>query len=171
MTSYIGETYKGRLARNERNRPQQRATGCFPIAIHRKFQTRRVAEDSTRLYGTDFPKSLFKIPVIRTNLNGCAELSPPPQGEARSGRVPTQNASAFCVGLEGGLGAVYISTLPRCGLCSAVIHQTAPSPVGEGRGGGSKSSALATVSKTNCKHALARSATGTARALARETAR
>ena len=82
------------------------------------------------MYGTGFPKSLFKIPVIRTNLNGCAELSPPPQGEARSGRVPTQNASAFCVGLGGGLGAVYISTLPRCGLCSAVIHQTAPSPAG-----------------------------------------
>ena len=29
---------------------------------------------------------------------------PPPQGEARSGRVPTQNASAFCVGTRGRIG-------------------------------------------------------------------
>ena len=29
---------------------------------------------------------------------------PPPQGEARSGRVPMQNASAFCMGPGGGLG-------------------------------------------------------------------
>ena len=36
-------------------------------------------------------ESLFKIP-------------PPLQGEARSGRVPTQNASAFCVGPGGGSG-------------------------------------------------------------------
>ena len=30
--------------------------------------------------------------------------SPPLQGEARSGRVPTQNTDAFCVGPGGGSG-------------------------------------------------------------------
>ena len=38
-----------------------------------------------------------------------------------------KNACSIAASL---LGAVYISTLPRCGLCSAVIHQTAPSPAG-----------------------------------------
>ena len=38
------------------------------------------------------------------NVEVRAELLPPPQGEARSGRVPTQNATAFCVGPGGGLG-------------------------------------------------------------------
>ena len=56
------------------------------IAIHRKFQTRRIAEDSTRLYGAGFPKSLFKIPVIHTNLNCYAEYSPPLQGAQRPQR-------------------------------------------------------------------------------------
>ena len=50
------------------------------------------------------------------------------------------------------LGVVCNSNPPRCGLRSAVAHQT--TPVGEGRGGGSKQAALATVYKTNCKHAL-----------------
>ena len=36
----------------------------------------------------------------------------------------------------------------------AVAHQTTPSPVGEGRGGGSKQAALAMVYKTNCKQPL-----------------
>ena len=49
------------------------------------------------------------------------------------------------------LGAVYNSNPPRCVLRPAVAHQTTPSPVGEGRGGGSKQAALATVYKTNCK--------------------
>ncbi|SAM57375.1 hypothetical protein CHUV0807_0276 [Cardiobacterium hominis] len=31
-------------------------------------------------------------------------IPPPLQGEARSGRVPMQNASAFCMGPGGGLG-------------------------------------------------------------------
>ena len=53
------------------------------------------------------------------------------------------------------LGAVCNSDPPRCGLRSAVAHQTPPSPVGEGRGGGSKQAALATVYKTNCKQPLA----------------
>ena len=56
------------------------------IAIRRKFQTRRLAEDSTRLYGAGFPKSLFKIPVIHTNLNCYAEYSPPLQGAQRPQR-------------------------------------------------------------------------------------
>ena len=56
------------------------------IAIHRKFQTRRIAEDSTRLYGAGFPKSLFKIPVIHTNLNCYAEYPPPLQGAQRPQR-------------------------------------------------------------------------------------
>jgi len=38
------------------------------------------------------------------NVEVRAELLLPPQGEARSGRVPTQNATAFCVGPGGGLG-------------------------------------------------------------------
>ena len=41
------------------------------IAIHRKFQTRRVAEDSTRLYGAGFPKKWLRhflgCPVRRRN--------------------------------------------------------------------------------------------------------
>ena len=37
------------------------------------------------------------------NVEVRAELLPPPQGEARSGRVPTQNADAFCVEPVGGL--------------------------------------------------------------------
>ena len=53
------------------------------------------------------------------------------------------------------LGAVYNSNQPRCALRPAVAHQTTPSPVGEGRGGGSKQAALATVYKTNCKQPLA----------------
>ena len=53
------------------------------------------------------------------------------------------------------LGAVCNSDPPRCGLRSAVAHQTPPSPVGEGRGGGNKQAALATVYKTNCKQPLA----------------
>ena len=34
------------------------------------------------------------------------ETSPPLQGEARSGRVPMQNASAFCMGPGEGVGDV-----------------------------------------------------------------
>ena len=38
-----------------------------------------------RPYPKRIVKNLFKIPLIRTNLNCCAGLSPPPQGKARSG--------------------------------------------------------------------------------------
>ena len=43
------------------------------ITIHRKFQTRRIAEDSTRLYGAGFPKSLFKILGNRIFPYACVE--------------------------------------------------------------------------------------------------
>ena len=38
---------------------------------------------------------------------------PPLQGEARSGRVPMQNASAFCMGPGGGMGRGWTMPLTR----------------------------------------------------------
>ena len=43
----------------------------------------------------------------------CNLSPPPPQGEARSGRVPMQNASAFCMGPGGGLGRGWTMPLTR----------------------------------------------------------
>ena len=56
-----------RAASNPTSLPQ----GKECIAVHRKFQTRRAAEDSTRLYGAGFPKKWLRhflgCPVGRRN--------------------------------------------------------------------------------------------------------
>ena len=56
-----------RAASNPTSLPQ----GKECIAVHRKFQTRRAAEDSTRLYGAGFPKKWLRhflgCPVRRHN--------------------------------------------------------------------------------------------------------
>ena len=62
-----------------------------------------------------------------------------------------ENAAAIAAKTRHLLGTAYHPTPPHDGLRPADIHQTAPSPVGEGRGGGSKPSAPATTPQTNHK--------------------
>ena len=62
-----------------------------------------------------------------------------------------ETAAAIAAKTRHLLGTAYQPTPPHDGLRPADIHQTAPSPVGEGRGGGSKPSTPATASQTNHK--------------------
>ena len=62
-----------------------------------------------------------------------------------------ENAAAIAAKTRHLLGTAYHPTPPHDGLRPADIHQTAPSPVGEGRGGGSTPSAPATTPQTNHK--------------------
>ena len=67
-----------------------------------------------------------------------------------------ENAAAIAAKTRHLLGTAYAPTPPHDGLRPADIHQTAPSPVGEGRGGGSKPTAPATAPQTNHKPPLTR---------------
>ena len=62
-----------------------------------------------------------------------------------------ETAAAIAAKTRHLLGTAYHPTPPHDGLRPADIHQTAPSPVGEGRGGGSKPAAPATTPQTNHK--------------------
>ena len=62
-----------------------------------------------------------------------------------------ETAAAIAAKTRHLLGTAYQPTPPHDGLRPADIHQTAPSPVGEGRGGGSKPAAPATTPQTNHK--------------------
>ena len=102
--------------------------------------------------------------VYNSNPPRCAlrpavahQTIPSPVREGRGGgSKQAALATVYKTNCKQPLGAVCNSNQPRCGLRSAVAHQTTPSPVGEGRGGGSKQAALATVYKTNCKQLLGR---------------
>ena len=65
-----------------------------------------------------------------------------------------ETAAAIAAKTRHLLGTAYQPTPPHDGLRPADIHQTAPSPVGEGRGGGSKPTAPATAPQTNHKPPL-----------------
>ena len=65
-----------------------------------------------------------------------------------------ENAAAIAAKTRHLLGTAYAPTPPHDGLRTVDIHQTAPSPVGEGRGGGSKPTAPATAPQTNHKPPL-----------------
>ena len=67
-----------------------------------------------------------------------------------------ETAAAIAAKTRHLLGTAYAPTPPHDGLRTADIHQTAPSPVGEGRGGGSKPTAPATAPQTNHKPPLTR---------------
>ena len=62
-----------------------------------------------------------------------------------------ETAAAIAAKTRHLLGTAYHPTPPHDGLRPADIHQTAPSPVGEGRGGGSKPTVPATTPQTNHK--------------------
>ena len=62
-----------------------------------------------------------------------------------------ESAAAIAAKTRHLLGTAYAPTPPHDGLRTVDIHQTAPSPVGEGRGGGSKPTAPATAPQTNHK--------------------
>ena len=65
-----------------------------------------------------------------------------------------ETAAAIAAKTRHLLGTAYHPAPPHDGLRPADIHQTAPSPVGEGQGGGSKPTAPATTSQTNHKPPL-----------------
>ncbi|MFC2504055.1 MAG: HD domain-containing protein, partial [Cardiobacterium sp.] len=67
-----------------------------------------------------------------------------------------ENAAAIAAKTRHLLGTAYHPAPPHDGLRPADIHQTAPSPVGEGWGEGSKPTAPATASQTNHKPPLTR---------------
>ena len=56
-----------------------------------------------RLGGQSLPGALYGFHRVQAKRRRPG-IAPPLQGEARSGRVPMQNASAFCMGPGGGSG-------------------------------------------------------------------
>ncbi len=58
-----------------------------------------------RLGGQSLPGALYGFRRVQAKRRRPG-IAPPLQGEARSGRVPMQNASAFCMGPGEGVGDV-----------------------------------------------------------------